>query len=630
MAREHTYRWEWRFPVRPEQLWPLVADTDRFDRDAGVPELEPLLVDATLGPGTTRQRVRQYGVALDYVQEPFEWVEPEHFGVVRHFATGPLTRLAIRADLLPSDDGAGTVLRYTVRATPRRRLYRPALTIQIGLLLSRRFEATFREYAALAERGDTAVATGRRPRLAAAGAARLEDQRHHLAAAGVPTLLAEHLLELVRAGDETAVGRMRPYRLAAAWGTDRRQTLEAFLVATRTGLLQLRWEVLCPVCRVTKAAVGTLADLPTSVHCDACTIDYDANFAQSVELTFQPVPAIRSVHHAVHCVGNPAATPHILHQQLVEPGTAIDLVPGPAPGRYRVRTVGRPGAAYVRVGPGPAPAGTGGPPVGTLDCSTWAEEELQIRAGDRVTVENTTGAQVLVVLERTAAGDDAVTAAQVTAMQRFRDLFADEALRPTEQIEVGSLTVVFTDLCDSTAMYREIGDAVAFGRVLDHFDVLRRTVDERGGAVVKTIGDAVMAVFPSPDAAVGAMLEAQTAMSELPAAGGRHLVLKAGIHHGPCIAVTLNGQLDYFGSTVNLAARLQGQAGGGGIVLSEAVAGDPAVSALVAGWPRPVDTTSATVLLKGFAEPVAMQELQVGADGPGATPDLGATAPARR
>ena len=139
-------------------------------------------------------------------------------------------------------------------------------------------------------------------------------------------------------------------------------------------------------------------------------------------------------------------------------------------------------------------------------------------------------------MERMAWSDQAATAAEVTALQVFRDLFSNEALRPGEQISVGTLTVLFTDLRGSTQLYREIGDAPAFGRVMTHFDVLREAIRCEEGALVKTIGDAVMAVFRRPAGALRAILKAQATLAD-PPDGLRPLMLKVGIHSGPCIAV---------------------------------------------------------------------------------------------
>ena len=193
----------------------------------------------------------------------------------------------------------------------------------------------------------------------------------------------------------------------------------------------------------------------------------------------------------------------------------------------------------------------------------------------------------------------ATTAAEVTTLQRFRDLFADEALRPGEQISVGSLAILFTDLRDSTQMYREIGDATAFGVVMNHFDVLRETIDAEGGTLVKTIGDSVMAVFRRPVAGLRAILRAHQVLA-MPPPGQRPLHLRAAIHYGPSISVTLNDQLDYFGSTINVAARLEKFSHGGDVVLSEAVCADPEVVEFLTNQQAQFQVEPFTETIKGF------------------------------
>jgi class 3 adenylate cyclase len=92
---------------------------------------------------------------------------------------------------------------------------------------------------------------------------------------------------------------------------------------------------------------------------------------------------------------------------------------------------------------------------------------------------------------------------------------------------------------------------------------------------VKTIGDAVMAVFRQPVIAFRAIEKANAAITKLE--GLPNLSIKVGIHTGTCIAVTLNERLDYFGSTVNISARLPGLANGGEIVFSNESFNDPEV-----------------------------------------------------
>ncbi|MSR36646.1 MAG: adenylate/guanylate cyclase domain-containing protein [Gemmatimonadetes bacterium] len=129
-------------------------------------------------------------------------------------------------------------------------------------------------------------------------------------------------------------------------------------------------------------------------------------------------------------------------------------------------------------------------------------------------------------------------------------------------------------------MYQNLWDGPAFDRVVDHFRLLREAIEPERGSVVKTIGDAVMAVFTEPAGGLRAMLRGHLAVSQLPSTPP--LVLKAALHSGTCIAVTLNERLDYFGSTVNVAARLADLSQGDDVVMSDGVRRDPGVAAILA------------------------------------------------
>jgi class 3 adenylate cyclase len=215
--------------------------------------------------------------------------------------------------------------------------------------------------------------------------------------------------------------------------------------------------------------------------------------------------------------------------------------------------------------------------------------EFSLAPDGELTIRNSGARADLATIEHLAWTDQATTAADVTSLQVFRDLFSREVLRPGERISVRSLTLVFTDLKDSTQMYRQLGDAPAFGRVLTHFEILKTAVAREGGSIVKTMGDAIMAVFPRPAAAVRSVLQAKRWLSNpeefpvlkdtrIPPESLVPLALKAGVHAGACLAINQNDRLDYFGTTVNVAARLCGQCTGQDIVLSADVFGDPEVA----------------------------------------------------
>jgi class 3 adenylate cyclase len=155
---------------------------------------------------------------------------------------------------------------------------------------------------------------------------------------------------------------------------------------------------------------------------------------------------------------------------------------------------------------------------------------------------------------------------------------------------------------------RLIGDASAFGRVREHFGILEKAIASEGGAIVKTMGDAVMATFRHPIDALKAVWKAQ---SEISQRGEPLLWLKAGLHTGPCIVVNLNDRLDYFGSTVNIAARLQNFSQGGELIFSEAFYEDPEIRDFLAGKLGPNALQCFTGDVKGFDEPFTMWKVRV-------------------
>src|SRR5204863_4522633 len=174
-----------------------------------------------------------------------------------------------------------------------------------------------------------------------------------------------------------------------------------------------------------------------------------------------------------------------------------------------------------------------------------------------------------------------LTAKRLLTNQTFRDIYRTDTLDVDQRLKITSLTFLFTDLKGSTDLYERVGDLVAFDLVKEHFRILHEIIAAESGAVVKTIGDAVMATFATPDRAIAAALRMRDAMLSL---NERHrsedLLLKIGIHEGPCLAVTLNDRQDYFGQTVNIASRVQGLAVARSILVSGSVVEYPQVSAL--------------------------------------------------
>ncbi|HEU0251979.1 MAG TPA: adenylate/guanylate cyclase domain-containing protein [Pyrinomonadaceae bacterium] len=578
--RPHHSRWEFDLKSSPEDLWPFVADTNRFNRDTGVPKIEVDAGKQRLPNARRKVRLSIYGLPVEWEEQPFEWVRPKRFGVERVYSKGPMARLKVLAELEAKPEG-GTHLTYELWATPRNLVGSVAIPLQLNMVIGPRLRAAIQKYDSMASADTTLTSadvasqsTFDLQRLAAlkqkliADLETIEDPAPRIA-------VAERLADFLEHGDDLAVSRIRAYKLADDWHEPRRLVLEVCLRATRVGLLDFQWDLLCPLCRGAQQTGVSLKDIQSDVHCASCQIDFTINFDRYVELTFRPNPAVRNLVVPSYCVGSPHFTPHVVAQQLLPAGDKRELNLPLEAGNYRLRALELQGSQDLTV----SPDGEESAQV-TLSNNGWSNDALHVRERFSLQLNNETNAEQLLILERLEWSDQATTAAEVTALQMFRDLFASEALRPGEQISVGTLTILFTDLRHSTQLYREIGDATAFGRVMNHFDVVKKAIARHDGAVVKTIGDAVMAVFRSAADGLQAMLEVQQELAE-PVDGSMPLTLKAGLNTGPCIAVTLNDRLDYFGSTVNMAARLEGLSSGSDVIISDSVYEDAKVRELI-------------------------------------------------
>lgn len=599
MAPEFHFSWQWDLQASPEALWPLASDTNRFNRDTGQPEVEMI----ENRHGTKQMRMKLPLIRVEWQEEPFDWTYPYSFGVLRTYSRGPIDEMRVRVELEPRT-GGGTRITYQTWMKPNNILADLGIPLAIGVIARRGFEMAFNAYDRIAMGTDDVFTLARPKGLDAGGRARFKSLSVALLDQGTdPTLLARLEGFLDRA-DDLSLQRMRPYALADRWSVDRRAVLEMFLRATRAGILDMWWDLLCPTCRGTAEGHTNLGDVRSHSHCNTCRIDFSVNFDHNIEVVFRPNPTVRAVKlDAAFCMGSPQLQPHVVMSQKLSPLRSLPVEVQLEPGRYSLRALDAPGSVSMT-------ADANGPAQLDLRVSSfgWPPEQQRVSLQPTLNLINATETDQVFQLERTAWSDQASTAADVTALQVFRDLFANEVVRPGEEISIGSVTLLFTDLRDSTRLYRRIGDASAFGRVREHFKLLEQAITAEGGAIVKTMGDSVMAAFRQPVPALRAVWNAQTKIMER---GEPMLWLKVGLHMGPCIVVNLNNKLDYFGSTVNVAARLPGFSQGGELILSEAVNADPEVQELIRQTIRPESLSRFSGELKGFDEPIGMWRLRV-------------------
>jgi len=409
----------------------------------------------------------------------------------------------------------------------------------------------------------------------------------------------------VRDAPDRELCRINALSFAAKNGLDEERTLAAFLHAARLGLFDLSWNVLCPGCGGVLDASATLKTVNHDEYaCGLCAAGYKPTLDEMVEVTFTVNPRVRRI--AAH---DPDLLPEVEYLRQIFWSSGVDLPENLdrtlaeftvdsielPPGERAVLSVQLPNDFVIVFDPvthGTQFIDVKGEPTQGRQTLSMVFNKVKAPVGTvemqpgplRVSLENRTDRRVLPALW--IAGDQLhqllgqrkpfITAKRLLTNQTFRDIYRTDTLDVDQRLKITSLTFLFTDLKGSTALYERVGDLVAFDLVRQHFRVLNDIVAAEAGAVVKTIGDAVMATFPTPDRALAAALRMREEMSRINAERkNEDLLLKIGIHEGPCLAVTLNNSQDYFGQTVNLAARVQSLASSRAILVTQPVLDDP-------------------------------------------------------
>lgn len=343
--------------------------------------------------------------------------------------------------------------------------------------------------------------------------------------------------------------------------------VSACLYGAREGLLLLHWDLLCPLCRIPSEVKETLRALKGHGHCEACNIDYELDFANSVEMIFQAHPDVRDADVRTYCIGGPAHFPHVVAQVRIAPDERLELDLTLGEGAYRLRGPQLPHHLDFRVQDG----------MGSrrLDVELGAKPDVaavpRLTAGRQtVVLRNPFDLELVIRVERMAIRDDALTAAMASSLALFRELFPGEVLSPGQLVSVATLTFLVTAVADARRLYGELGDAKTFGMVREHFRLADEAIKSQSGALVKTVGEGVLGVFREPHAAVRAAFALPELMRQDPAT--RNLHLRQAIHSGLAMAATINDHLDYFGQSVNSAWQLLDMAHADEVVLSDTVA----------------------------------------------------------
>ena len=593
---------EFAFP--PEALWPILSKTDWLNRSFGLPPVDYEVTPRDEGESTVIGKTRVFGRELRWRELPFEWLEPEYYRVRRIFEGGPFKEGRFGTTL--ERTAGGTRVTLSGEFVPRSAVGKFLAKQLIGPKTrrdTRRVMAHVEEFL----RGHAHVPLPGLPKQPVNEAA-LQSGLKRLRDADATGDIAQRLESWLRESPDVELAHIRPFALARQWQQDRWAVFRLFLHATRAGLLDLSWEILCPNCRSSRSPqITSLGQLKSASHCEVCQIKYDAEFDKSVELKFAVNPAIRSREERTFCLAGPGGKPHVVGQIWLEPNEerAWRLPDLSQPLRLQSLQVKEP----VMLQRDDAPRADEELLI-TCDATKFElKRQKSSEPAGTTRLVNLHTFPVLVSLTRHEWSDDVLTAAQATNWQEFRDLFSSEVISPSEQVSVGSQVVLFTDLRGSTAMYRHVGDAPAYAMVRNHFAVLNEAVREHHGTLVKTMGDAVMATFSRVDEALAAVRQMHQKLPGANPGREKDLLLKSSLHAGPCLAVNAEGRLDYFGTTINLAARMVGCCHGGDLTVSADFFERPEMAIFLKECPGEVEALE--IKFRGFDAPHKVKRITI-------------------
>ncbi len=372
--------------------------------------------------------------------------------------------------------------------------------------------------------------------------------------------------------------RIHPYPVADDLGCPIDTLVRILLYGVPIGLFDLYWDTHCPHCHMIAAEHDDLSHLTGPSYCPMCEMDFEADFLQRVEVTFSLNPAIEELDIPPVCIPPAALNPRFsLTAARDEQVRGVETL---AAGNYRYFCPATQAKGSLTVAGEPTEE-VQERHVTQRAGSTFAPDELSVRPGPvAITLSNVghPNSALFVTHNELPVLDPDTLPPQLSGLDiihypEFQQLFGDQVLSQRERLQIAAVTTLFTDITGSTRMYDTLGDAIAYNIVRDHFDILFDAIEQQGGRVVKTIGDAVMASFITNTQAMQSIVTFLDKIDRYnqQREDNEHVYLKIGIHRGAAILVNLNGRLDYFGSTINKAARIQALSGSCEITLSEEV-----------------------------------------------------------
>lgn len=553
------FLWKYDVSATPAQLWPYLADTSRFNRELGLAPRTESEIDGKLEVTTSIMGLKQV-----WIEEPWMWISEKLISAERNYNEG-IGRYVQAVYFIEEIDRKSRVWVY-FGWVPKNAFWNFFIKVTESVLKNK-FAECFKKIETFLQKNENKNEVGTQAfvatqhQLSSEQINRLKQIEKKLLEKNLDKKFIDPVLDYVKNGDDLDLDALRVVKFSAERGFYYKDILKVCLHSTRLGLFNISWEMVCPHCKGSRFSAKSLGEIPKGAKCEPCEVEFTTEQQNTVEVVFKIHPSIRKISTAVYCAAEPAKKNHIKIQQKISANENFEVgVPRQA-GLYRARLKGQADEVIFRV--------TEKVEDRTLDLELLENLKniSEVGLGSKIKLFNESDLDLVVVVEELRSLDLVLRPEHLFFFSDFKDLFSEEHLKSDVKIHLGEQSLLFTDIVGSTVFYDKVGDAKAFADVQKHFVDVFAEVKGAQGEVVKTIGDAVMAAFPTPEAAYSAAVHIQKKFSLL--RDDLQIRLRISIHTGPVIAVHLDSGLDYFGSTINKCAKIQNLAGGGEIVMTE-------------------------------------------------------------
>ncbi len=542
------FLWSFDLKVKPEQIWPFISDTSRMNRELGLPPWKEKTVD-----GELHVEITTLGKLQHWIEKVWVWQEPKELQNHRVYITGWMTEQRGAFATVSTPEGCRVDV-YFEWGFPS--IFTKLFFGNVVGVLKPKFERYFKNKENLIL-SNTAES---QPVLSPEINTKKSEVEKDLDARSLWNDPMDRLITYFLTEDDMVLDRIQLKKIAQKLDIPLPKLMDMAHTLMVSDYMTLAWDVICPHCRGTASSEPAISKLGNPNYCDACEFEFDIDQEESVEIVFKLSKKIREINKMEYCAAEPAKKKHIKLYQLVPKGQTRKFSLSLQPGRYRIRGGQEKNNLTFDV--------VSGEGDGQL---TWPQSLAEgLKTGTELLIDltNHEGEDLYVAVEESWWHNDRLFPGEVLTQKKFRQFLSNDHLGLGVKLALGNQVLLFTDIVGSTPLYRDLGDARAFGAVNEHYQKVAKIIADTNGALIKYIGDAVMAAYVDLDSAFDAAIRIQ---QEFSTEHKSPIKLRISLNYGPVLCANMNVGLDYFGTTVNTAAKIQKWAGAHQIAVPDTI-----------------------------------------------------------